>query len=297
MKTFFAFSFSPDEDNVETGRFFLRLTKFTVNWGLLGMIFALLLIMLDLDPDILGYKIAFCLFSILYAFGFALFVFFPIGIRLSPSELHRSSCWLAIRLSLTGLAIFFIVRFIFVLITLAIITPDRPMEPVQPNEIGFVVQQTFLTFLPGDPEGNVLPHLHRWGFDMIWFFYDLPSLILVVGGWWIFRMASGRRRRWIAAPVIILIGIFWSIVGFALILSDLDPNSLGASFAVAILTTLYAFIGAAGFLIMDVRHAFKEVPNDSPSSDLRAATDTVPPAEGMEQAKEIIDRVVERERR
>ena len=49
---------------------------------------------------------------------------------------------------------------------------------------------------------------------------------------------------------------------------------------VALLPTLYAFIAAAGFLIGDMRRCFKNPP-------------PAPPAEGAEQAKEIIDRVVE----
>jgi hypothetical protein len=46
------------------------------------------------------------------------------------------------------------------------------------------------------------------------------------------------------------------------------------------LTTLYAFIAAAGFLISDMRRGFRDPP-------------PVPPTEDMEQAKAIIDKAVE----
>jgi hypothetical protein len=68
------------------------------------------------------------------------------------------------------------------------------------------------------------------------------------------------------------------------LLSDLDPNVLGPGIAVGVIPLLYAFIGAAGFLIADIHCSFREPPLS-------------PAAEGTEQAKAIVERVVEKERR
>ena len=66
-------------------------------------------------------------------------------------------------------------------------------------------------------------------------------------------------------------------------LADLDPNTIGVGFMVATLTTLYGFIAVTGFLIADMRRSFRAPP-------------PLPPAEGMEEAKRIIDNVVAGER-
>ncbi|MCL2006295.1 MAG: hypothetical protein FWG73_09075 [Planctomycetaceae bacterium] len=245
IKAFFAFSLLPDD---EAGRFFQRLTTFTVRWGLFGMLLGLASIMLDLDLDTMGIGIAFCLLSVLYTLGLAGFVFLPIGLRLSPSETHPSFWKMTVNLSLAGLAVFVLLACIRVL-----------------ADIGHFGSDMFLV---------------KWGFHMIGLYLDIPSFILVVGCWWAFRLASGRRQKWIAAPVIILIGVFWSIQSFIFMLSAFDPEIFGPGLAICLLTTLYAFIAAAGFLIADMWSSFEDPP---PS----------PPAEGMEQVKEIIDRVVE----
>jgi len=244
MKTFFAFSFLPDD---EAGRFFQQLTTFTVRWGLLGMLLGLASVMIDLDPDRMGFGVSISLFSVLYTLGLAGFVFLPIGLRLSPSETYPSFCKMAVNLSLTGLAVFVLLAGIRILADL----------------------DNFSTDL-----------FHLLGPHIILLYLNIPSLVLVVGSWGAFRLASGKRRQGIAAPVMILIGVFWSIQGFVLMLSDFEPEHLGAGSVIALLTTLYAFLAAAGFLIADMWNSFRDPP-------------PVPPAEGTEQAKEIIDRAVE----
>ena len=32
-------------------------------------------------------------------------------------------------------------------------------------------------------------------------FVDIPSVVMILASWWLFRMASGKRRRGIGAPV------------------------------------------------------------------------------------------------
>ena len=143
------------------------------------------------------------------------------------------------------------------------------------------IQQAALAINPADPQGEYSPFVNS---GVIVCYIDIPSLVLVIGGWWVFRLASGKRRELIAAPVVILIGVIGSILGFCLMLADLDPNTIGAGFMVSSLTTLYGFIAAAGFLIADMRRSFRDPPPQ-------------PPVEGMEEAKRIIDNVVAGEQR
>jgi hypothetical protein len=246
-QAFGAFSYPQDEESAKTGRFFQGLAVFTAHWGGIITILGLVLMMANLDPDTMGPAVAIALLGFFYASGLAVFVFLPIGLRLFPWEKQLSFGKLAVSLSLTGIGIIFLLGFILAVANL----------------------------------GDGFPRLH---ITQIFLFIDIPSLVLIVGSWWIFRMAAGKRGKLLAVPVIILIGIFWSIQGLALLLCNLDPDTLGPGIAVSVITLLYASIAAAGFLIGDMRRSFQDPP-------------PVPPAEDGEQAKEIIDRVVEQERR
>ena len=267
MKTFFAFSFPPDEDTHETGKFFLRLAEFTAAWGLFGMVIGVLWAMVDLNPDTIGVPFALCLLSFLYASGLAVFVFLPIGLRLSPSALQPAvSQRLAIRLLILGLVGFFLIRCLVVILL--------RVTMVEPPD-----WSALFAFNPADPGGNYNPFLN-FHVAKILIYIDLPCFILMVGSGCAFWLASGKCRASVAAPVIILMGIFWSIQSFVLMLSSLNLDTFGIGYVIAMNTTLYGFIAAAGFLIVDMLRGF----NDSPS---------LPPAEGTEEAKEIIDRAVE----
>jgi len=271
VKTFFAFSFPPDDHNPESGRFFLQLAKFTQFWGLFATLFGIILMMTALNPDTTGQALGVSLLGVLYASGLALFVFLPIGLRLSPPTLRLTvSHWLFIRLLFFGIAGFLL---IIGMLTVGLNT---------------ILQQTGSVLNPFDSTGDYTLFISPHG---IWLFYDLVSIILMVGSWWIFRLASGKRRRWIAAPAIISIGLFWSIQSLILMLSNLNPDTFGAGFMVSMLTTLYGFLAAAGFLVVDMlRSEDCAIHQLSPPS-------SSDPSEEMEQAKEIIDRVVEKERR
>jgi hypothetical protein len=272
IKTFFTFSFSPEDESLETGQLFLHLTEFIIKWSLLALIIAFLLMLLDFDTDSIGMPIAVCLLSFLYALGLTVFVLLPIALRLSPPALHSETWKLTAHLAIAGIAIFFVMRLLIVVVMFAI--QDDPVTAV-PERVGKIVRYTFLTLNPADPNGemlpkfgeDILPFLQRekhnedhslltkiYSYSLHWFFmiWDVPSLVAVVGSWWIFRLASGRRRRWIAAPVMILIGLFWSLVGFCMMLADVDPDKIALGFFVCMLTTLYAFIAAAGFLLADM---------------------------------------------
>ncbi|MDR0327210.1 MAG: hypothetical protein LBI05_02825 [Planctomycetaceae bacterium] len=272
FKTFFTFSFSPEDESLETGQHFLHLTEFIIKWSLLvALIVAFLLMVLDFDVYSIGMFTAICLLSLLYALALTIFVLLPIALRLSPLALHSETWKLTAHLAIAGIVIFFVMRLLMVVIMFAI---HNDPVPTLPERVGKIVQQTFLTLTPADPNGEGLPKfgadippfLQRnnffkdhslftkiYSYSLHWFIYlwDLPSLVLVVGSWWIFRLASGRRRKWIAAPVMILIGLFWSIVGFCMMLADVDPDKIAPGFFVCMLTTLYAFIVAAGFLLAD----------------------------------------------
>lgn len=290
VKTCFAMSYPPSEDNAETGRFFLHLAEFIILWGFIGMIFGIVLAMCDLDPTCIGPAIAVALLSPFYALGLSLFVFLPIGLRLSsPASLQLSGLWrLSVRQLLLALGIFFLLRCLAVIFALLIQSDFSLIGPIGAKEFGLVVQRAAtVTHNPVDYQWGLFDH----GIREIPIYIDLPTLIQVLGSWWIFRMASGKRRRGIAAPAIILMGLFWSIMGFVIMLTDIKPNLpdlFASGCVVAMLTTLYAFVAAIGFLIADMRSASKDggVP---PSSSA--------PLEDTEQAKEIIENVVARERR
>ena len=294
MKVFFAFSFPQDDEAAVTGRFFLRLAEFTLSWGLLIMFFGVVMIMSDLDPDHVGGGMAVSLLSFLYATILSLFVFLPIGLRLSPPTLPMSGLWrFSIRHWLIAFIGFFLVRCLIVAMLICVQEPGRT-GPMTTQEFGTVVSQAAFMFNPADPQGLVLPSLGG-GHGMVGYFlgtffcfFDLPCLVPVVGGWWAFRLASGKRRKMIAAPVVILIGITGTLLGFVLMLCDLDPDTVACGFLVSMITTLYGFIGAAGFLISDMR---------SPGTALRSVPGSLDDSEDVEQAKQIIDNVVEKERR
>jgi hypothetical protein len=275
VKTFFAFSFPPDEHDLESGQFFLRLSSFTMRWGILGMLLGVIMIMTDLNPDTVGHALAISLLSFLYASGLALFVFLPIGLRLSPPMVQPPGFWrFSVWHLLFALVAFYLLRCLAAFMMLAV--SHDPAE-----SFGVVFQQAAFTINPADPQGNYSP----FGYG-IFLYIDPVSIVLMVAGWWTFRLASGKRRRWIAAPVVILIGIFWSIQGFVFMLANLNPDTICAGFMVLTLTTLYGFIAAIGFLIVD---SIKSGNDKTPSSP--ALSDET------EQAKQIIDRVVEKERR
>ena len=293
MKVFFAFSFPQDDDATKAGRFFLRLAEFILSWGLFVMIFGLVMMLADLDPDKVGIGVAVCILGFLYAMSIALFVFLPIGLRLSPSTLPMSGLWrFSIRQWLIAFFSFFLIRCLFVVIFIILQAPERT-GPITSQEFGTVVSRAAFMFNPADPQGDVLPSVADVGMplyflQMLCCFWDLPCLVLVVGGWWAFRLASGKRRKMIAAPVVILIGLTGTILGCVLMLSDLDPELLGCGFLVSMISTLYGFIGAVGFLISDMRsNPGTNVP------DSCAVSPTLSESEDMEQAKQIIDRAVE----
>jgi hypothetical protein len=258
------------------------------------IIIAFVLMMLDFDPDSIGMPIAVCLLSFLYALGLTVFVLLPIALRLSPPALHAEAWKLTAHLAIAGIVMFFVMRLLIVVVMFAL---QNDPAPTVPERVGKIVQYTFLTLNPADPNGEVQPQfgdiakryenisqtkqIFIYSLHWLFMFWDFPSLVLVAGSWWIFWLASGRRRKLIAAPVMILIGLFWSLQGFCIMLTDVDLELIGAGFYVCMLTTFYAFVAAAGFLIADMCRGFQDPP---PS---------VPPAEDTEQAKAIIDKAVE----
>ena len=293
MQVFFAFSFPQDDDAMKAGRFFLRLAEFTLDWGLLLIVVGFIMIMMDLDPNTVGYGMAVSLLSFLYAMILSLFVFLPIGLRLSPPNLPMSGLWrFSLRHWLIAFVGFFLIRCLIVVIFIILQAPDRA-GPITTQEFGNIMSHAAFAFNPADPQGHVLPSIADYSMpiyflNMFRCFIDMPCLVLVVGGWWAFRLASGKRRKMIAAPVVILIGLHGTILGCVLMLSDIDPELLGCGFLVSMLTTLYGFIGAACFLISDMM---------SPWTALRSVPGSLDGSEDVEQAKQIIDNVVEKERR
>jgi hypothetical protein len=83
------------------------------------------------------------------------------------------------------------------------------------------------------------------------------------------------------------------IQGFCFSLADLDPDKVGFGFATCMTLTVYAVLAATGFLLADIREPGTVSPPVSPVS---ANGDKVA-GSLTDEAKKIIDNVVERERR
>ncbi|MCL2745290.1 MAG: hypothetical protein FWE67_15720 [Planctomycetaceae bacterium] len=237
MNTFFTFSFPADDNTAETGRFFLRLTEFTLAWGLLGMVLGTVWAMTKLDPHTIGQPIAFSLLSIIYAICLAVFLFLPIALRLSPPTLSPAFFGqTSIFQLLLAIGCFFTLRCLAVVLLFAVQTPNR-LGPIQPEEFGSVIFRATFVLNPVD--------------NSFGRYYDFKSILVLAVCWLAFRLASGKQRNWIAAPVIILIGIFWSVVNFVLMLGNFDSQMYGIGFMVSMFAALYGFLAAACFLIAD----------------------------------------------
>ena len=180
VKTFFALSFPLDEHASETSRFFLHLSTFTLSWGLFGMTFGMVLTLLDLDPNTAGLAIAVSLCSFLYASGLALFVFLPIGLRLSPPTLPLPKFWqFSFWHLLVGFGAFYLLRCLVVIVALAVPSAQSGNFPTINNDPEIVFRLATFAFNPADPAGDY------YRFDkplaVIVALWDLPSLVAVVG--------------------------------------------------------------------------------------------------------------------
>ena len=303
VRTFFAFSYPQDEYSPESGQFYLRLTTFTLTWGLIGLLSGMVLLFYDFQPESIGTALAFCLLSFMYASVLALFVFLPIGIRLSPPTLPLPISWrFSVWYLFIGLGTFYLIRCIGAILALALAhfaqQPDIPMEPVFPNELRTIVYRAAnLPYNPVDPQwGPFQDGFSAKGIlSEVFLYIDVASWIVMVGSVLLFWMASGRIPRWIMAPVVILLGLFWSILGLVIMLSDVNPETIGSGFSVTMLTTLYAFVAAIGFLIVDM--TWSGWTGNYTTSQCSPPLSSPAFSESVEQAKEILDRTVENERR
>jgi len=155
VKTFFAFSYPQDDHSPESGRFFLRLTTFTLSWGLWGVVFGMLGSLVELNPDTVGQTLAFSLLSFLYASGLALLVFLPIGIRLSPPTLPLPISWrFSVWNLFVGLVAFYLVRCLAVIVALLIPSPEKPnVLSIPINNPEVVFQRAAFILNPVDSTG------------------------------------------------------------------------------------------------------------------------------------------------
>ena len=105
-------------------------------------------------------------------------------------------------------------------------------------------------------------------------FFDIPSIVMVAGGILCFVMAtrrfstfrrgirqvfrlgdipeSERKEAMITANFFrtlsyfsLVIGGFWSLMGFCIVLGNMDPETLGIGVAVSLMTLLYSFVLSA----------------------------------------------------
>ncbi len=282
VRTFFAASFPSNEQTIEAGRYFQRLTEFSMGLGVVLMLLGTVVAMVDADPNTVGQWFAVALLSFTYTCSLSLFVFLPIALRLTPLQDRRSfSTWFTIRLTLFGFGAFFLMRCLIVLlITVMQMMPNgeaygEVYGSVQPNEFGKIVHSATFELNPADIAGE---------FDYLSapIYWDTPSLVLVFGSLAAILLAGGRFRGLISVPVCITVGVFWSVQGVIFMLCDLDPNTIAAGFMVAMLTSLYGFAAAGFFLVVDmVRDPRESFPSDeSPSKE-------------SEQAKRIVDNAVD----
>lgn len=237
---------SPEKADKEIADYFWRLTVFTLLLGIIGMtINAVASLYLIPDPDVIGSFIALSIFTFSYSAWIAVMLFLPISLRFSCDqsaklvELPNAERRFPVGMTLLGILSFFLTRALMAILLLTMIRNwDKNLLPIPPGDALFVLKQTLFMLNPADPADD----LNYWHPRVFW---DMPSMLLILMSVWAFYLAAGKvRNRMIWIPVCILFGILWSLEGFVIMLSDLDPTKLSAGCLVALLTAFYGLLAA-----------------------------------------------------
>lgn len=237
---------SPEKPDREIADYFWSLTFFMLLWGIIGMTMnAVASLYLIPDPDVIGAFFAMSILTFSYSAWIAVMLFLPISLRFSNGqntkavELPNAERRFPVGITLLGIASYFLTRALMAILLLTMMRNwDKNLLPIPSDDALFVLKQAFLTLNPADPVAD----LTYWQPQMFW---DMPSLLLILMSVWAFHLAAGKiQNRMVWIPVCILFGILWSLEGFTMMLSDLDPTKISSGCLVALLTAFYGLLAA-----------------------------------------------------
>ena len=247
LKTFFLLP-QPGAADPAVGKYYRQLTGFTLGLGTVAMFLGLLVSIGPYrNPDIIGIALAFGLLAFVYATGIALTVFWPISLRHLPDSVDVRK--FPIGFTAAGFASYFITRafMITLLVSIIILSPraNDTVEPLRMEHVLLIVQQTFFAINPADTG-----EMGDFYYFTPSFYFDLPSLLFILGCVGGFRVAAGRiHNRWTWTPVCILYGVWGVILGMTIMLGNMDPKTYSLGCAVCLLSAFYGILGAIFFAI------------------------------------------------
>lgn len=245
----------PKQGDQEIADYFSRLSFFTLLIGVVSMtVSSVASVYLIRYPDIVGQFFAWSIFPFFYAGWISVMLFLPISLRygvstgIEPAEPKIQLNFqkrFPFGSTFLSIAAFFLTRGLMAILLITMMYNWSEHSQVLPTtEAVLVLEKTFFSLNPGDPDGNTLEYLNPT------FFWDSPSMLVILLSVWAFYLAAGPvRNRMLWIPLCILFGVLWSLEGFTMMLSDLDPDKLAPGCMVTLLTTLYGFFAAFCVLI------------------------------------------------
>ena len=235
------------ETDPKLGKYYRRLTGFTLGFATVVAFVGLLVMLVDLDPESIGKPLAISLLTLIYAIVIALTIFLPISLRHLPDSVEPKT--FPIFFTLTGFADYFLTRALMVALFVALSTLPKEQTGVSfeqfSMEVRMILTRIFFYLNPVDME------LFEGfsGYSLL-AFWQTSGVVLVGILLWGFRVASGRiHNRWTWTPVCILYGLLGTLVGMVLMLSDLNTAYYSIGCMTALLTVFYGMLAAIFFTI------------------------------------------------
>lgn len=250
-----AILFSPKEEDREISEFYRKLANFTLVWGSLGFLTGVIISTIGIRHlDQIGYGLAFGIFSFFYASCIVFCLFWPIRFRYEPKYPligPELSGHFPVAESLLGFSGYALLRLLMSLVLIAMCNYQQYSEEyIRPDELSLAFLIAIIPISPTDFISEI------GDYSKIGIYINLPSFLSILAGLGIFRLSAGRIRNrldWI--PVSILLGVIFSIYGFIIMFSNLDPSKYGSGVFVSFLSSLYGLIFAILFFIGNKRVA------------------------------------------
>jgi len=230
------------ETDPKLGQYYWRLTGFTLGYATLVAFVAVMILLVDFDPDnLLGMLLAIGLLAPFYAILIALAIFLPISLRHLPDNVNTKR--FPISFTLTGFAVYFLTRAMMVILFIALVILP---EPLQIKDVGTILNQIFFKLFPTD---LAFVGDEDYGYNLS-MFVQTSGMVMLGVLLWGFRISAGRiHNRWTWTPVCILYGVLGTIMGMIIMLGDMDPVTYSAGCYVALLSAFYGILAAIFFAI------------------------------------------------
>jgi len=226
------------EINPLLGKYYWRLTDFTLALATLVAFIGLMMALVDLVPNNIGPPLAIGLLTLTYAILISLTVFMPISLRHLPDSVEPKR--FPINLTLSGFLMYFITRGMMVAVLAVIIVQQ---------DVGMLINRTFFTLFPTDME--VYEGLFRYNLMAFWDPASVVFLGVLLCG---FRLASGRiHNRWTWTPICILYGVLGTITGMILMFGAFEAEFYPIGGMAALLSAFYGMVAAILFAIRSKR--------------------------------------------